>query len=116
MNSQGEIRVERVVCAVDCGQVINPLGAEAQVQGSIVYGLGAMLKQQITVEAGRVVQGNFGDYPLVTMREMPRIETHFVASSAPMGGMGEPALPPLAPAVANAIFAASGRRGRKLPL
>jgi isoquinoline 1-oxidoreductase beta subunit len=116
VSDDGAIKVDRVVSAVDCGQVINPRGAEAQVAGSIVDGLGAMLRQEITVESGRVVQGNFGDYPLITMREMPSIETHFIASSAPIGGMGEPALPPLAPAVANAIFAASGRRIRKLPL
>jgi CO/xanthine dehydrogenase Mo-binding subunit len=111
----GSYRIERVVCAVDCGLVINPLGVRAQVEGSIVFGLSA-LKQEITVREGRVVQGNFTDFPLLTMGEMPLIETHIVPSTASLGGMGEPALSPLAPAVTNAIFAASQIRLRRLPL
>jgi len=112
----GSLQVHRVVCAVDCGRVINPLGAEAQAEGAIVYGLTAALKGEITLAHGRVQQGNFHDYPLLRMDEMPAIEVHFVPSEDGPYGLGEPALPAIAPAVANAIFAATGRRVRRLPI
>ena len=116
VGADGVVRVQRVVCAVDCGLVINPALAEAQVEGSIVQGLSAALKSEITFADGRVQQSNFDTYPLLRLDEMPTIETYFVTSSEDPSGMGEPALPPIAPAVANAIFAATGKRIRKLPI
>jgi isoquinoline 1-oxidoreductase beta subunit len=116
VGADGTVRVHRVVCAVDCGLVINPAIAEAQVEGSIVQGLSAALKSEITFAGGRVKQTNFDSYPLLRLNEMPAVETYFVASSANPSGLGEPALPPIAPAVANAIFAATGKRVRRLPI
>jgi isoquinoline 1-oxidoreductase beta subunit len=110
------VRVHRVVCAVDCGQVVNPDQAEAQIEGAIVFGLSAALRGEITVKEGRVEQGNFDNYQPLRMDEMPVVETHFVRGDGPMGGMGEPGTPCIAPAVCNAIFAATGKRIRKLPI
>jgi isoquinoline 1-oxidoreductase subunit beta len=110
------VRVHRVVCAVDCGQVVNPDQAEAQIEGAIVFGLSAALRGEITFTDGRVQQSNFHDYAPLRMNEMPIIETHFLRSDAPMGGLGEPGTPPIAPAVCGAIFAATGQRIRKLPI
>jgi isoquinoline 1-oxidoreductase beta subunit len=110
------VRVHRVVCAVDCGQVINPDTVTAQMEGGIVFGLTAALKGKITLTKGRVTQSNFHDYPLLTMREMPAIEVYIVPSAMEPGGVGEPGTPPIAPAVANAVFAATGTRVRKLPI
>jgi isoquinoline 1-oxidoreductase beta subunit len=110
------VRVHRVVCAVDCGQVVNPDGAEAQIQSAIVFGLSAALRGEISVKDGRVQQSNFDGYQPLRMNEMPVIETHFVKSAGPMGGMGEPGTPCIGPAVCNAIFAATGKRIRKLPI
>jgi isoquinoline 1-oxidoreductase beta subunit len=110
------IRVHRVVAAVDCGTVVNLSGAEAQVQGGIIDGLSAALFGEITVDKGVVAQSNFGDYRLLRIDEAPRIDVHFIASSVAPKGLGEPPVPPVAPAVANAIFAATGRRIRRLPL
>lgn len=112
----GEIRVRRAVAAADLGTVVNPLGAQAQVEGSIVFGLSAALKQEITIAGGRVVQSNFNDFPVLRMPEMPRIEVHLIPSSDVPLGAGEPAVPPTAPAIANAIFAATGFRVRRLPI
>jgi isoquinoline 1-oxidoreductase beta subunit len=112
----GQVRVHRIVCAIDCGSVVNPLGVEAQVHGATVFGLTAALKSAITVKDGRIEQGNFDDYPVLRMNEMPLIESVIVPSDAPPSGAGEPPLPPVAPAVANAVFAATGRRVRRLPL
>ena len=109
------IRVHRVVCALDCGQPINPMGIEAQVQGGIAFGLGAALHGAITFREGRVQQSNFHDYQVLRMEEMPRVDVHIVKSSAKMGGIGEPGLPPIAPAVGNAVFALTGKRLRSLP-
>jgi isoquinoline 1-oxidoreductase beta subunit len=114
--SDGSIRVHRIVAAVDCGIVVNPLTAEAQVEGSIAMGLSQALKHEITFKDGRVEQGNYDTYPVLRINEMPRIEVHFVPSSELPTGIGEPSLPPTVPAVANAIFAATGRRVRKLPI
>ncbi|HEV8193685.1 MAG TPA: xanthine dehydrogenase family protein molybdopterin-binding subunit [Ktedonobacterales bacterium] len=116
VSSDGTVRVHRVVCAVDCGLVINPAIAESQVEGSIVQGLSAALKSEITFARGRVQQTNFDSYPLLRLNEMPAVETYFVASGENPSGLGEPALPPIAPAVANAIFAATGKRVRRLPI
>lgn len=111
----GAVRAERVVCAVDCGPVVNPDTVRAQLEGSVAFGLSALLYGEITFAGGRVQQSNFHDYPIVRMNEMPRVETHIVPSTQKMGGIGETGVPPVAPAVANAIFAACGRRIRRLP-
>jgi isoquinoline 1-oxidoreductase beta subunit len=116
LDPKGQIRVHRVVAAIDCGIAVNPTGVEAQMESGIVYGLTAALKGQVTIDRGRVVQGNFDDYPLLTMEEMPEIEVHIVKSGDPPTGTGEPGLPATAPAVANAFFAATGKRLRHLPL
>ena len=113
----GAVRVHRVVTAVDCGLVVNPSGAAAQVEGAVIFGLSAALGQEITVEGGRVLQSNFHDYPVLRLREAPSMEVHFVPSADDVPhGMGEGALPSIAPAVTNAIFAATGRRIRQLPV
>jgi isoquinoline 1-oxidoreductase beta subunit len=112
----GRIRVHRVVCAVDCGPVVNPDGVEAQMQSGIVFGLSAALYGEITFRDGRVEQSNFHDYPVLRMLEMPRVEVHIVPSNKKMGGIGEPGTPPIVPAVANALFALTGKRLRRLPL
>ena len=111
------LHVNRVVCAVDCGQPINPLGIEAQMQSAINFGLAQTLKSEITVSQGRVEQSNFHDYEVLRMPDAPPvIEVHIVPSSERPGGIGEPGVPPIAPAVTNAIFAATGMRLRRLPL
>jgi isoquinoline 1-oxidoreductase subunit beta len=112
----GQVRVERVVCAVACGQVINPDMVEAQMEGGIVFGLTAILKQEITISAGQVQQTNFDSYPLLRMDEAPAVEVYTVPSADPPSGIGEMANPVIAPAVANAIFAACGKRVRRLPI
>jgi isoquinoline 1-oxidoreductase beta subunit len=109
-------RVDRIVVAVDCGLVVNRSGAEAQVQGGVLDGLSAALYGAVTVENGRVRETNFDRYRLVRMREAPRVETWFVSSEAPPSGLGEPPVPPVAPAVASALFALTGDRPRRLPL
>jgi isoquinoline 1-oxidoreductase beta subunit len=108
-------KIDRIVAAVDCGQIVNPESVRSQTEGAIIYGLSAALKNEITIKNGAVEQTNFDGYDPLRINEAPPIEVHLVASKADPGGMGEPALPPAAPAVANAIFAASGQRLRKLP-
>ncbi|HKW46877.1 MAG TPA: molybdopterin cofactor-binding domain-containing protein, partial [Gemmatimonadaceae bacterium] len=113
----GNTRVHRVVTAADPGFVVNPSGARAQVEGAVIFGLSAALYQQITVENGRVAQSNFHDYQVLRMQDVPRIDVHFVDSGEESPhGMGEGALPSIAPAVTNAIFAATGKRVRRLPV
>jgi isoquinoline 1-oxidoreductase beta subunit len=112
----GTPRVHRVVCAVDCGQIVNPDTIEAQMQGGIVFGLSAALKGEITLERGGVRQSNFHDYPILRMDEMPAIEVHIAPGAGSPGGVGEPGVPPIAPAVVNAIYAATGTRIRTLPI
>jgi isoquinoline 1-oxidoreductase beta subunit len=112
----GRIAVHRVVTAVDCGTALNPDSVEHQAEGSVVYGLSAALRGEITLKDGAVVQANFDDYEPLRMSEVPKVEVHLVPSQEEPGGMGEPALPPIAPAVANAVFAATGERLRSLPL
>ncbi|MGE0158146.1 MAG: molybdopterin cofactor-binding domain-containing protein [Gemmatimonadales bacterium] len=112
----GRIRVYRVYAAVDCGLVVNPQQAEAQIQGGIVFGLSAALFHEITVRGGAVEQRNFPDYPMVRLADAPEVEVAFVESGASIGGLGEPGVPPVAPAVANALFALTGERLRGLPL
>jgi isoquinoline 1-oxidoreductase beta subunit len=113
---QGEVRVHRVVCAIDCGKIVNPDTIEAQMESGIVFGLSAALHGAITLKDGRVEQDNFDDYPLLRIDEMPQVEVHIVPSEEVPGGVGEPGVPPIAPAVANAVFAASGLRLRSLPM
>src|SRR5881628_1231655 len=112
----GSVRVHRVVCAVDCGPTVNVGQIEAQLQGGIVYGLTAALYGEITIERGRVKQSNFTDYPMLHINEMPVVEVHVVPSNDKQGGIGEPSVGPIAPAVCNAIFAATGKRVRRLPV
>jgi isoquinoline 1-oxidoreductase subunit beta len=116
VGGDGRVKVERVVCAVDCGIAINPDVIRAQMEGGIGFGLSAALREAITLKAGRVEQSNFHDYSVLRIEDMPRIEVHILPSTAPPTGVGEPGVPPLAPALANAIFAATGKRIRKLPL
>lgn len=115
VRSDGTFRVDRVTCAVDCGLAINPSIVEAQMQSGIGFGL-SFLQQQITIENGRVVQGNFNDYPVLRMNAMPKVAVHIVPSANPPSGAGEPGVPPTAPAVLNAIAAITGKFPRKLPI
>ncbi len=110
------VRVHRVVCAIDCGRVVNPNTVRAQMQSGIVFGLTATLKGSVTIADGGVVEGNFDRFPLLPADEMPIIDVHLVESDADPGGVGEPGTPPIAPAVANAVFAATGRPVRRLPI
>ncbi len=112
----GEVRVHRVVCAIDCGIVVNPDTIEAQVESGIAYGLSAALYGQISIENGRAVEGNFDRYPILRLRDMPEVETHIIAEGDPVGGIGEVGLPCIAPAVCNALFAITGEPIRRLPI
>ncbi|QGZ43331.1 xanthine dehydrogenase family protein molybdopterin-binding subunit [Pseudoduganella flava] len=113
---EGEIRVHRVVCAIDCGIAVNPNLVAQQMESAVVFGLSAALGGAITVKDGKVVQSNFGDYPVLRMPQVPRVDTIIVLSAEPPEGVGEPGVPPVAPAVANAVFKLTGRRLRSLPL
>ncbi len=112
---KAKVRVHRVVCAIDCGVCINPAGVAAQMQSGIVFGLSAALYGEITLKEGRVEQSNFDSYPMLEGGEMPKVEVHILDSAEKSGGVGEPGTPPIAPAVANAVFAATGKRLRRLP-
>jgi len=118
VSKDGKLKVDRVVVSTDIGaQIVNLSGAENQVQGSVIDGLGALMFQELDIDKGRIVQGNFGDYPMIRIADAPtRVDVHFLKTDNPVTGLGEPALPPLAPAVCNAIFAATGKRVRQLPL
>ena len=116
VNADGTFRLLRVVCAIDPGHVVNPDTVAAQVESGITYGLTAALFGDITIDRGRVQQGNFDDYPMLTLGQMPEVETHIVASGDFWGGMGEPPLPPVAPALCNALYAATGKPVHSLPL
>jgi isoquinoline 1-oxidoreductase beta subunit len=105
-----------VVAAVDCGTVIDPKNVASQISGGIAFGLTATLKGEITVRNGRAQQSNFDDFPLLRIDEMPEVEVHIVPSTAPPTGIGEVGVPPIAPAVANAVYSATGKRIRKLPI
>ncbi|UPK66791.1 xanthine dehydrogenase family protein molybdopterin-binding subunit [Chitinophaga filiformis] len=116
LNEDGTIKVHRVVCAIDCGLAVNPDGVKAQIESGINFGVAAALHSEISLENGRVKQGNFNDYVVARMFDTPAdIEVHIVDSSSKMGGVGEPGVPPVAPAIANAYFAATGKRLRNLP-
>ncbi len=116
VGDDGSLKTERIICAVDCGQVINPDTVEAQIQSGIIYGLSAALYGRITVENGAVVEGNFDDSPVLRINETPKIEVHIVPSSEAPGGIGEVGTPGVAPSLLNAIFVATGKRLRSLPI
>jgi isoquinoline 1-oxidoreductase beta subunit len=116
VDDSGHIRVLKVTCVIDCGVAINPDMIKAQLEGGIIFGLTAALKAQISISNGRVVQSNFHDYPLLKMDETPEIETYIIQSDANPTGTGEMANPPIAAAVANAVYAATGKRVRRLPI
>jgi isoquinoline 1-oxidoreductase beta subunit len=113
---KGRIRVHRVTCAIDCGIAVNPEGIAAQMESGIAFGLSAVLHSALHLEQGRVRESNFHDYRVLRLNEMPVVEVHLVPSTEKPGGVGEPGVPPIAPAVANALFALSGERLRELPL
>jgi isoquinoline 1-oxidoreductase beta subunit len=104
------------VCAVDCGMTVNPDTVAAQMESGIVFGLSAALYGAITLKDGRVEQSNFNNYPILRMRDMPEVQVHIVPSREEPTGIGEPGVPPIAPAVANAVFMATGMRIRRLPI
>src|SRR3569833_1297556 len=112
----GDIRVHRIVCVVDCGLPLNPAGIEGQVESGIAWGLSAALRGKINFRDGRVLESGYHDFRVIRMNEMPRIETHILPNTGAFGGFGEHPVPPVAPAVANAVFAAAGKRLRRLPL
>jgi isoquinoline 1-oxidoreductase subunit beta len=117
ITAEGKPKVHRVTCVVDCGTTVNPNAAEAQIEGGIVMGLSAALGEAITLDKGAVQQSNFSDYMLLKLADAPPvIDVHFIESGAPMGGIGEPGLPPVAPALANALFKLTGKRVRNLPI
>ena len=112
----GKVRIEKITCAVDCGIAVNPDVIRAQMEGGIGYGLGAIMRNEVTMTDGEVDQGNFTDYEPIRMADMPVIDVHIVPSTAPPTGVGEPGTPPAGPALANAIFAATGKRVTRLPM
>lgn len=116
VGADGRVHVHRVVCAIDCGFAVNPDQVRAQMEGAVVYALTAALYGRITIERGRVKEGNFGDYPMARIGETPLTEVHILDSGEKPGGIGEPGVPPLAPAVCNALFALTGKRIRELPV
>jgi isoquinoline 1-oxidoreductase subunit beta len=116
LKENGTPKVLKVTAAIDCGTTVNPLNGAAQIEGGIIMGLSSAIGEEITLEKGAVVQSNFGDYPVLKLADAPAIAVHFIESGAPMGGLGEPGVPPAAPALANALFAATGKRVRQLPI
>jgi isoquinoline 1-oxidoreductase beta subunit len=111
----GKLKISKIVCAIDCGIAVNPDIIKAQVEGGIAFALSAALFQQITFKDGLVQQDNFHQYPMLSMKDMPKVEVHILESSAPPTGVGEPVIPTVAPALANAIFSVTGKRIRSLP-
>jgi isoquinoline 1-oxidoreductase beta subunit len=116
VSKDGEVSVHRVVCALDCGMVVNPDTIVAQIEGGIIFGISAALWGEITLKNGRVEQNNFNDYRVLRINEAPLIEVHLVKSTEAPGGIGEPGTIGIAPAIANAVFALTGKRIRKLPI
>lgn len=116
IGDDGMPRVHKVTCAVDCGEAINPDNIESQIESAIIYGMTGAYFGEITVDGGQVVEGNFPEYEMVRLADVPEIEVYIIESGAPMGGIGEPGLPPTAPAITNAVFALTGQRVRQLPL
>jgi isoquinoline 1-oxidoreductase beta subunit len=116
IDHENNVHVERVVAAVDCGLVVNPVGVEQQMEGGIIWGLSSALKGEITFHGGTAQQSSFADFAVARMRDTPAMEIHIIDSDARQPfGMGEPPVPPIVPAIANAIFAATGTRIRRLP-
>jgi isoquinoline 1-oxidoreductase subunit beta len=111
-----QLKIHKIVCVIDCGQMVNPSIVEAQAQGSIVFGLTAALFGEINIANGRVQEQNFDGYRMLRINEIPEIEVHLIESTEKPGGMGEPAVALVAPAVCNAIYAATKKRIRKLPI
>ena len=116
VDDEGAVTVHRVVCAIDCGIAVNPDQVVAQMEGGLIYGLTATLFGQITVDKGRVQQTNFHTYPMLRINQAPPTEVHILDSGEAPGGLGEPGVPTVAPAICNAIFAATGKRIRRLPI
>ena len=114
--TDGKIKVHRMVCAVDCGQYVNPGIISSQIEGGAIFGASAALFQELTFENGRLQQTNFNTFPVMRMNECPEIETYIVESKEKSGGIGEPGVPCAAPAIANALFAVTGKRVRRLPI
>jgi isoquinoline 1-oxidoreductase beta subunit len=112
----GSVRVHRVTCAMDCGTVVNPDTVQAQIQSGVIFGVTAALYGEISLKNGRVEQSNFDNYQILRINEAPAIEVHVIKSSEPPGGMGEAGTSGIVPAVANAVFAATGKRLRKMPI
>jgi isoquinoline 1-oxidoreductase beta subunit len=115
MREDGTVKVEKVTCAVDCGIAINPDNIVAQIEGGLGYGLSAVLREEVTMTDGEVDQWNYPDYMPLRISDMPEVDVHIVRSEAAPTGIGEPGTPPIGPAVANAVFAATGQRVRELP-
>jgi isoquinoline 1-oxidoreductase subunit beta len=116
LKEDGTPKVHKAWAVVDCGTTVNPLNAAAQIEGGLIMGLSSAIGEQITIDKGAVVESNFGDYPVMKLADAPEIDVHFIESGAKMGGIGEPGLPPAAPALANALFALTGKRIRQLPI
>ena len=116
VSQRGKVKVHKVTCVVDCGQVFNLHIAKQQLEGGILYGLTAALKGEINVQGGQVVQSNFDDYPMLKLKDTPEINVHFIDNHEAPGGLGEAGTPLIGPAVANAVFAATGKRVRRLPI
>jgi isoquinoline 1-oxidoreductase beta subunit len=116
VGKEGDVRLERIVCALDCGQAVNPDTIVAQIESGVVFGATAALWNEITFDRGRVQQSNFNDYRIMRINEMPRVEVHIIPSTDNPGGIGEPGCSAIAPAITNAVFAATGKRIRKLPI
>jgi isoquinoline 1-oxidoreductase subunit beta len=114
--SDGQVRVHRMVCAIDCGQYVNPGIIAAQTESGAIFGASAALYQELTFDGGRLQQTNFNTFPVMRMNECPGIETHIVENSEKSGGIGEPGVPCAAPAIANALFAVTGKWIRRLPI
>ena len=117
VHEDGRPKVLKAWAVVDCGTTVNPLNAEAQIAGGLIMGLSSAIGEEITLDKGAVVQSNFNDYEILKLADAPPVvDVHFIESGAKMGGIGEPGVPPASPALANALFAATGKRIRTLPL
>ena len=116
VSKRGKITVHKITCVADCGQVFNSHIAKQQLEGGILYGLTATLKGEINIKGGKIVQSNFDDYQMLKLKDTPEINVHLMESHEPPGGLGEAGTPLIGPAVANAVFAATGKRVRRLPI
>ena len=116
VSSKGKIKIQKITCVIDCGQIVNPHIVHQQIEGAIIFGLTATLMGEINVREGKVTQSNFDDYPMIRLKDTPEINIHLIESQEKSGGIGEPGTPLIGPAVANAVFAATGKRVRRLPI